>query len=65
MCSYMTVPDHLPVPMGINGGVIVKWEVSGLDGLGNELLIQKFEIAHAGVQMGDARTGGTGASFRG
>ena len=50
---------------GINGGVIVKWEVSGLDGLGNELLIQKFEIAHAGVQMGDARTGGTGASFRG
>ena len=50
---------------GINGGVIVKWEVSGLDGLGNELLIQKFEIAHAGVQMGDARTGGTGAYFRG
>ena len=45
--------------------MIVKWEVSGLDGLGNELLIQKFEIAHAGVQMGDARTGGTGASFRG
>ena len=35
------------------------------NGLGNELLIQKFEIAHAGVQMGDARTGGTGASFRG
>ncbi|SCI72109.1 conserved hypothetical phage tail region protein [uncultured Clostridium sp.] len=37
---------------GINGGLIVKWEVTGLDALGSELLIQKFEIAHDGVEMG-------------
>ena len=40
---------------GINGGLIVKWEVTGLDGLGNELMIQKFEIVHDGVSMSDAK----------
>lgn len=39
---------------GVNNGLIVKWEVTGLDGLGNELMIQKFEIAHDGIQIVDA-----------
>lgn len=30
------------------GGMIVKWELTQLDAMSSELLIQKFEIAHCG-----------------
>ncbi len=30
-------------------GVVVKWEVTNFDALGNEVLIERFEIAHSGL----------------
>lgn len=35
----------------ISGGMIVKWELGTLDGMGSEILIQKFEIAHNGLKI--------------
>lgn len=51
-CVYLRQEWKERGSYGINGGLIVKWEVTGLDALGSELLIQKFEIAHDGVEMG-------------
>ena len=31
-------------------GVVVKWEVGNLDALGSEVLIERFEIAHSGLE---------------
>lgn len=33
----------------IMDGLVTKWELTPLDALGNEVLIQKFEIAHTGL----------------
>lgn len=33
----------------ITDGLVTKWEMTPLDALGNEVLIQKFEIAHTGL----------------
>ncbi|MFR5601845.1 MAG: phage tail protein [Lachnospiraceae bacterium] len=33
----------------IDDGLITKWEISGLDAMGNELLIEKLEIMHNGI----------------
>ncbi len=30
-------------------GIVTKWEVSSLDAMGNEILIEKVEIAHSGL----------------
>lgn len=30
-------------------GIVTKWEVSSLDAVGNEILIEKLEIAHSGL----------------
>lgn len=35
----------------INDGLVTKWEASTLDALSNEVLIQKFEIAHTGLYI--------------
>lgn len=34
------------------GGIITKWELGDLDAMGSQVLIQKFEIAHTGIEMG-------------
>ena len=34
----------------INDGLITKWEVSGLDAMGSQLLVEKLEIMHEGIQ---------------
>lgn len=31
-------------------GVVVRWELGGLDAMGNEVLIERFEIAHSGLK---------------
>jgi len=31
-------------------GIITKWEISGLDALGKDILIKKLEITHSGLQ---------------
>lgn len=31
-------------------GFIVKWETTNLDALGNEIIIERFEIAHTGLR---------------
>ena len=35
---------------GFTEGVVVKWEIGNLDALGNEVLIERFEIAHSGLE---------------
>lgn len=35
----------------IDDGLVTKWETSTLDALSNEVLIQKFEIAHTGLYI--------------
>jgi phage tail-like protein len=35
---------------GFNEGVVVKWEVGNLDALGREVFIERFEIAHSGLE---------------
>lgn len=42
----------LPKHYSISGGLIVKWELSSLDAMGSEVLVQKFEIAHDGLVIG-------------
>lgn len=38
---------------GFNDGLVTRWEMGTLDGLGNELAIEKLEISHAGlVELG-------------
>lgn len=34
---------------GIDDGTVVKWEISGLDALGNSIVVEKMEIAHDGI----------------
>lgn len=34
---------------GFNDGMVTRWELSGLDGLGNEVAVEKLEISHAGL----------------
>jgi len=31
-------------------GVVIRWELGGLDAMGNEVLIERFEIAHSGLK---------------
>ena len=33
-----------------NEGVVIKWEVGNLDALSKEVMIERFEIAHSGLQ---------------
>lgn len=30
-------------------GVITKWEINGLDALGSEIIVDKFQITHSGI----------------
>ena len=39
-----------PLLLWINDGLITKWEVSGLDAMGSQLLVEKLEIMHEGIQ---------------
>lgn len=34
---------------GFNDGIVVRWELNNLDGLGSELAVEKLEIAHEGL----------------
>lgn len=34
---------------GFDEGVVTRWEVSNLDGLGSEIAIEKLEISHSGL----------------
>lgn len=34
---------------GFEDGMVTRWEVSNLDGLGSEIAIEKLEISHAGL----------------
>lgn len=34
---------------GFHSGIITKWELNSLDAMGNEILINKVEIAHTGL----------------
>jgi len=35
---------------GFREGVVVKWEVGNLDAMGSEVFIERFEIAHSGLE---------------
>lgn len=35
--------------IGISDGIVTKWELSGLDAMGNSLLVEKIEILHDGL----------------
>lgn len=35
---------------GFEDGMVTRWEVGSLDGLGSEVLIEKLEISHAGLK---------------
>lgn len=35
---------------GFDEGVVIRWELGGLDAMGNEVLIERFEIAHSGLK---------------
>ena len=34
---------------GFNEAVVLKWDATNLDALGNEIMIDKFEVAHSGL----------------
>lgn len=34
---------------GFDQGAVIRWELSGLDAMGGEVLIERFEIAHSGL----------------
>lgn len=34
----------------IQDGIVTKWEISGLDALGNNILVEKLEIMHEGIR---------------
>ena len=43
--------DWKPVrSWGFEDGMVTRWEVTNLDGLGSELAIEKMEITHAGLE---------------
>jgi phage tail-like protein len=44
---YSPTGDHKYY--SFENGVVVRWELSNLDALGNEVLVEKFEIAHSGL----------------
>jgi phage tail-like protein len=35
---------------GFDEGVVIRWEIGGLDAMGSEVLIERFEIAHSGLK---------------
>lgn len=39
----------------IQDGLITKWEISGLDAMGNEVLVERLEIMHEGIQYSGRR----------
>lgn len=39
----------------IQNGLITKWEVSGLNAMGSEILVERLEIMHEGIQYSGGR----------
>ena len=42
--------EHMDRFYSFNEGVVVKWEVGNLDAMSGEVLIERFEIAHSGLE---------------
>ena len=39
----------------IQDGLITKWEISGLNAMGSEILVERLEIMHEGIQYSNAK----------
>lgn len=51
-------PRGLETPrrFNIEDGLVTKWEISGLDAMSNEILIERLEIHHEGIQYSGNKT---------
>lgn len=46
----MKYPGHIDKAYCFDEGVVTKWETSDLNAMGDEVLVERFEIAHTGLK---------------